>query len=228
MCQQGLNGIGFVFTVADPYVGVDLDHCRADGGLEAWATEIVGKLNSYTEWSPSGTGLHILVKASLPNCGGRRSRGIEIYASGRYFTITGDHLAQTPRAIERRQDEILVLITALDARSRRASEPPQTPNGIPYTDAELIRRAKCARNGARFQNLWAGNTSDYGGDHSRADAALCALLAWYTQADAARIDRLFRSSGLYRPKWDRPTAGSTYGAITVEAAIRNIFPNHCS
>ncbi len=219
-----LDGIGFVFTAADPYVGVDLDHCRTDGGtLEPWAAELVRRLNSFTEWSPSGKGLHIIVRASLPNCGGRRRRGIEIYSSNRYFTITGDHLGQTPGTIEDRQDEILELVAALDARSRKPSEQGRPPGGVPQTDKELIQRAKRARNGFRFQKLWAGDTSDYGGDHSRADAALCALLAWYTQADAARIDRLFRWSGLYRPKWDRPTAGSTYGAITVEAAIRNIF-----
>jgi hypothetical protein len=61
---------------------------------------------------------------------------------------------------------------------------------------------------------------------SRADAALCSLLAYYTDGDHARVDRLFRLSGLYRPKWDRPTAGSTYGAITIEASMKNAFrPN---
>ena len=73
----------------------------------------------------------------------------------------------------------------------------------------------------RFQKLWAGDTSDYDGDHSRADAALCSLLAYYTNDDQPRIDRLFRSSGLYRPKWDRPTAGSTYGSITIQAVVRS-------
>ena len=61
-----LDGIGFVFTSTDPYTGVDLDHCRTRGDLEPGAAEIVRRLNSYTEWSPSGEGLHILVKASLP------------------------------------------------------------------------------------------------------------------------------------------------------------------
>jgi putative DNA primase/helicase len=99
-----LDGIGFVFTATDPYTGIDLDHCRTiRGDLEPWAAEVVKRLNSYTEWSPSGEGLHILVKASLPERTGRHSQGIEIYDSGRYFTITGKHLAGTPNTIESRQ-----------------------------------------------------------------------------------------------------------------------------
>ena len=185
--------------------------------------EIVKHLNSYTEWSPSGEGLHILVKASLQDMTGRRSQGIEVYSSRRYFTITGDHLDGTPRTIEERQVEVLTLISALDRTRHGLTEPSRHFSSVTESDEELIRRAQEAKNGAKFQRLWAGDLSDYGGDHSRADAALCSLLAYYTNADAPRIDRLFRSSGLYRPKWDRSTAGSTYGWITIQAALRNSF-----
>jgi len=87
------------------------------------------------------------------------------------------------------------------------------------TDEGLLSRAGRARNASKFNRLWAGDLSDYNGDHSRADAALCAMLAFYTGSDAVRIDRLFRSSALYRAKWDRPTGGSTYGRITIDGAI---------
>jgi putative DNA primase/helicase len=222
--QLRLDGIGFVFTPADPYAGIDLDHCRTDGGdIEPWAREIVERLNSYTEWSPSGERLHILVKASLPARSGRRSGGIEIYSSARYFTITGDPMNGTPRTIENRQAEVLDLVAALDRKSYRRPKPLRTSTPVTQTDDELIRRAQHAKNGAKFQKLWAGDTSEYEGDHSRADAALCSLLVLYTNGDPGRIDRLFRSSGLYRPKWDRPTAGSTYGAITIQAVLGGLY-----
>jgi putative DNA primase/helicase len=66
-------GIGFEF--APPYVGVDLDHCRdADTGeIEDWAQEIIAHLNSYTEASPSGTGVHIIIRGSLPGSPPSRS-----------------------------------------------------------------------------------------------------------------------------------------------------------
>ena len=67
---------------------------------------------------------------------------------------------------------------------------------------EVIRKALSASNGERFSRLWYGDTSGYG-SHSEADLALCGMLAFWTGGDAARIDTLFRQSGLYREKWDR-------------------------
>lgn len=219
-----LDGIGFVFTTADPYTGVDLNHCRANGGnLESWAAEIVARLGSYTEGSPSGEGIHILVKASLPERSGPRSHGIEIYSSGRYFTITGNRLDGAPNNIEYGQSEILELLATLEERAIGHTEPSRHITDPEESDDELIRRGRRARNGTKFQKLWNGNPSEYDGDHSRADAALCSFLAYYTNGDPTRIDRLFRSSGLYRRKWDRPTAGSTYGSITIHAALRDGF-----
>ncbi len=76
-----------------------------------------------------------------------------------------------------------------------------------------------SRNGERFCRLWRGDTSDYDNDHSRADAALCCMLAFWTGGDVERVDRLFRRSGLMRNKWDRPTGASTYSELTVRAAL---------
>src|SRR5437016_3010925 len=60
----GCVGIGYVFSENDPYIGIDLDGCRdpETGKLEPWAVEIVERLDSYAEASPSGTGVHIIVK----------------------------------------------------------------------------------------------------------------------------------------------------------------------
>ena len=68
-----LDGLGFVFTVDDPYVFVDLDHCRdpQTGTIDDWALAVVRRLNSYTEISPSGTGLRIFLRAVLPSSGRR-------------------------------------------------------------------------------------------------------------------------------------------------------------
>ena len=98
------DGVGFVFTEADPFCGIDLDHCRAsNGSICPDALALIKRLNSYTELSPSGTGAHILIKATLPGTG-RRTDRIEMYNSGRYFTITGRHLSGTPLYIHDRQE----------------------------------------------------------------------------------------------------------------------------
>ena len=99
--RLNLRGIGFVFTKADPFVGIDIDNCRnpKTGRIDAKAMLITRLLDSYTEISPSGTGLHIIVKANLP-FRGKQGDLFEIYNHGRYFTMTGRHYAPTPKKIK--------------------------------------------------------------------------------------------------------------------------------
>ncbi|MBI1293587.1 hypothetical protein GC175_01345 [bacterium] len=72
---------------------------------------------------------------------------------------------------------------------------------------------------AEFDPLWRGDASRYGGDRA-ADAALCRKLAYYTQGDAQRMDRLFRVGGLMRDKWDERRGSDTYGSNTIAYAIQ--------
>jgi putative DNA primase/helicase len=81
------DGIGFVFSSGDPYTGVDLDNCvDKNGEIAGWALEIARYLDSYTELSATGSGLHIIVRGNVPN---RRKGDIEVYSSKRFFTMTG-------------------------------------------------------------------------------------------------------------------------------------------
>jgi len=85
------DGIGFVFSSGDPFAGIDLDKCRnpETGELEEWAAKIVEAFGGYAEASPSGTGVHIIVRGKAPN----KKRGrVEAYSSERFFTITGEVL----------------------------------------------------------------------------------------------------------------------------------------
>jgi putative DNA primase/helicase len=212
------DGIGFVFTDADPFCGIDLDHCRAvKGTIGLEALDMIRRFASYTELSPSGTGAHILIKGKLYGSG-KRTCNIEIYDSGRYFTVTGKHPSGTPFAIHNRQEALEALDRELF--SSEVSFPNEAlVNARIMSDEELIELAKSARNGDRFRRLWAGDASDYGDDHSRADLALCRMLAFWCGPDGERVDRLFRRSGLMRTKWDRRTGDTAYGILTVKRAI---------
>ncbi len=217
-----MDGVGFVLTSADPYAVLDLDHCRnaATGVLADWAAEIVREVDSYTEVSPSGEGLHIWTRAVLPQ-GRRRVGPVEVYDSGRYLTVTGQHLDGTRATIEDRQDTLAALHRRLFAQdalhhAERAEDRAQ------LSDDELVRRAGQAANAEKFTALYGGDSSS-SPSQSEADAALCCMLAYRTR-DSLQIDRLFRSSGLMRAKWDERHAndGRTYGQITVANAIEHV------
>jgi len=205
--EEGYGGIGFMFTSEDDLCGVDLDGCLdpVTGEIEPWAWTIIEKLDSYTEISPSGTGVHILVRGELPAGRNRKGR-FEAYDRGRYFTVTGKHLAGTSQTIERRQEELGVVVRRVfgedsaNGHTKSVAAAETVDNGL--SNDEIIQKALAASNRARFSRLWNGDTDEYG-SHSEADLALCGMLAFWTGGDAARIDTLFRQSGLYREKWDR-------------------------
>src|SRR5256885_15494123 len=89
-----------VFSESDPFTGTDLDNCVAkDGTIAPWAKEIITSLSSYTEYSPSKLGVHILTRATLSGTG-KKVGSIEQYAQGRFFTLTTDHVPGTPTTIE--------------------------------------------------------------------------------------------------------------------------------
>ncbi|EJN57314.1 phage NrS-1 polymerase family protein [Halogranum rubrum] len=223
------DGVGFVFTEDDPIVGVDLDDCRdsESGDTDDDAQDIITRLDSYTEVSPSGTGYHVLIQGSLPE--GRNRRGkIECYDKARFFTVTGDRVTGTPTAVSQRQDALEVIhheyiaeesIQATDSPTRVTQRDGPT-SSTSLDDDTLLEKASSASNGEKFDRLWNGSTSGYD-SNSEADMALCCMLAFWSGGDAAQIDQLFRQSGLIREKWDEVhyADGSTYGEKTIERAI---------
>jgi primase-polymerase (primpol)-like protein len=232
------DGIGFVFTDDDPIVGVDLDDCRdpETGDVDDAELDIIERLDSYTEVSPSGTGYHVLITGELPE--GKNRRGnFELYDTARFFTVTGDHVDETPTHVARRQDALVAIHREYvkDTESDVKSEPGQqgatdeqsetnrtVEIDVDLEDEELLEKAKNASNGTKFERLWNGNTVGYD-SQSEADMALCYLLAFWTGGDQIRMDQLFRQSGLLREKWDEVhyADGSTYGEKTIERAIAN-------
>ena len=214
-----LKGVGFVFSESDPFVGIDIDDCiSADTGeIEPHAKEIIDQLNSYTEISPSGKGVHVIAKGSLP-FGWRKNGNVEIYDNGRYFTITGNLLDGSSKIIAARSEEIKEFHKSNLAQPESAAE--STKHQLGIDDADLIEKAKFAENGKKFSRLWEGDCWNYPSP-SEADLALCKMLAFWTDCNSTGIDRLFRQSGLYRAKWDKTHSaeGSTYGQVTIQKAI---------
>ena len=253
--EHDLTGIGFVFTAEDDFVGIDLDHCRDpdSGEIEDWAQKIIDTLDSYTEVSPSGTGVHIIIKGKLPSTGRRKGK-VEMYEEGRYFTFTGQHIKGTPTDVNDRFDVLLqvhkehiggkggkVIHTALKSKTDRSKiklklKKPSGSSKLTSRDEAILFSAKNALNGDKFNILWRGDWEAIKDEsepekgkydsQSEADEALCSLLAFHTGSDPEAMDRLFRNSGLMRPKWDKKRGPSgTYGEITIAKAI-DFLSNH--
>jgi len=110
MIMDGYDGIGFVFTADDPFVGIDLDNCfDEEGNLRADAETAVNTVQSFTERSPSGNGLHIICKGRLPGAGHCDNKtGREMYQEGRFFTITAETVGQHT-AVNENQDAVRLL-----------------------------------------------------------------------------------------------------------------------
>jgi putative DNA primase/helicase len=208
--RDEVDGPGFVFAPDNPYSGVDVDKCRdpATGRLDPAAEDIIHDIDSYGEVSPSKTGAKLFLRGKLPPGSRTRKGNVEIYSAARYFTVTGHHLAQTPATVEERQEALLRL------HDRVFGNPPDDAD----SDAEVINRARAAKNGAKFARLWEGDTSDYP-SASEADLALCRLLGSWAGRDPERIERLFGRSALgRREKWRQR---EDYRRATIRTALED-------
>jgi predicted P-loop ATPase len=170
--MNGDSGLGFVFTSTAGIIGIDLDGCIADGIVAGWAQRIVSRVGSYAERSP-GSGIHILALGTLP-AGARKRGSLELYDTGRYFTVTGNRLDESPAAIE--QADVAWLHRLMTA-------------GL----FDFRKHTKLAA-------LLKGDITGYA-SQSEADLAFCSLLA-RLGLDETGIADAVSISGLWREKWE--------------------------
>ncbi|MBR1438914.1 MAG: hypothetical protein IJ587_10305 [Synergistaceae bacterium] len=241
---KNTGGVGFMFG-AEPccYAGIDIDDCISpDGKLSDMAEDIMRIMNTYTERSVSGKGIHLLFHLCNPlsEIGSRKkddTLNLEIYDSKRYFVMTGNVYGEE-RPIAERTEELREVYEKY-MRKRESDNKVEKPHhtqtvntnsvknsrvqGVKssrsedLSDSELWERMFSSEHGREIQALYNGDISGYDNDDSRADLAMCSILVWWTHGDAGRVDRMFRQSGLYRDKWER----SDYREWTIGRAMNN-------
>ncbi|PGU60313.1 phage/plasmid primase, P4 family [Bacillus cereus] len=220
------DGIGFVFSRQDNYIGIDIDKCVTDGKTNAFATEIIDTLDSYTEFSPSMKGIHIIIKGSLPQSvlgTGRKNtkHGLEIYSYGRFFTFTGNR--ENSNDVYDRTDELAEVFEQYFDDSDiqgRVNLAEFEKDEIKISNESLWEKMFRSKNGDEIRSLYNGNLIN--DDHSASDLALCNYLAFWTGKSATRMDAMFRESSLIRDKWDVihfSDTNETYGERTIGVAI---------
>ena len=219
--SAGFAGVGFMFGNCE-YFGVDIDGVGDEiaafkTGENNIITEFITTLQSYTELSQSGKGIHIICKGNLPKQGRRRGN-VEMYETGRFFVMTGNPCAEY-MDINECTEAIKALHEKYIGGGREPSAVPRAyAPALPATANDIITLAGKAKNAPRFNALMQGDYSGYV-SQSEADMALCNMLAFWCRCDADMMDCIYRQSGLMREKWDRRQSGSTYGAITIQKAI---------
>lgn len=215
--DKSISGLGFMFSHS-PYVGIDIDHCIVDGKMSKLALDVISTFQSYTEYSPSGTGIHIICKGKLPGAGRKNSNiGLEMYDSGRYFTVT-ENVLKGYNIIGERQQEIDTIYQKYFSTKKNEIPKPQQAT-ICLDDGNIINMAGKSQNGRKFLDLYAGNWQGYYKSQSEADLSFCNMLAFWTGCDFDQMDRIFRASGLMREKWSKKHGINTYGDMTITKAI---------
>jgi putative DNA primase/helicase len=185
--------VGYVFSEDCPHAGVDLDKCRDPdtGELRYCARVLLEHLNSYSEISPSETGVHSISKAKWPSTGNQKTMPcgmkIEVYDRLRYFTMTGAHLEDNPLTIESRQEHVTALHRAVFTKADDTTKPGPSPT-LELSDQELIDKARQAANEEKFWKLLKGNWQGDYASESEATAALLNHLAFWLNRDPGRMD----------------------------------------
>lgn len=186
---RGYDGIGFEFAEGGGIVGIDLDHCidPQKGIIADWANKIIDRMDSYTEVSPSGSGVHIFVRGDIPVNGRKKvidkatGAAVEMYKAKRYFTVTGAAIKSAP--ISDRTEELKALYAELfPERQKQQTAPQNTPE---YLQIGLERDKT-------LQALWNGERRTE--DESGNDLALFNKLAYWCNRDEQQMINAFLSS----------------------------------
>lgn len=202
------DGVGFFFT--PPYVGVDIDSVNLEK-IDTKTLEIINTLDSYTEISVSGKGLHIIVRGSIPG-GVCRKGTLEMYQEARFFAMTGNILRGCPDEVYDRQQE-------LEKIYKKYMEQPKIIVDYGIQDKRIVNLNDLLKvKNEKFRKLFSGQFEEYP-SQSEADLAFCSMVAYFTDGNAELMDKAVRESQLYRDKWDKKHGADTYGNLTIKKAL---------
>lgn len=196
-------GLGYCLHPDDPFTCIDFDvknHHNAPNNPEKWTTKerfdhmqaIVQDLDSYTELSQSGQGVHVWVLGKIGE--GIKRASVEVYSQWRFIACTGRAINTLP--ISPRQEDLTVLVSSMRAAQEASRSSGLLEGESELSDDELMRRAWNAENGEKFQRLWNGHWQDMGyPSQSEADLSLMSMLTFYSRNNE-QCRRLFRHSKL--------------------------------
>ena len=216
------NGLGVVMVKELHCIFIDIDHCidPETGALSDTAEDVLSQFpDTYCEISVSRTGIHIFALGTIPRDFKNSKAGVEMYSDKRYCAFTGD--AIQPYEIKEAQSGLDYVY--MKYQTAAALPMPDLPKGECLRSDESVIEKAMQR--GHFRDLYYGKWEMYP-SQSEADLALCCILAFWADRDEEVIDRIFRSSDLYRAKWDQMHGEQTYGEMTVRKALAAVTESY--
>ena len=231
------DGIGIGIGLFDDLCGIDIDHCIDENNqVLDFAQDIINTVNSYTEISPSGTGIRIICR--IPRLQYDKSLylfkntelGLEMYPAGqtkRFVTLTGWSLFED-RDVVVRTNEVQILLEKYMRRKdpkKKASAVKHVDFDVDFEDQSFPERftdeqiISWLRSNPKYDLLWQGKWQGLYPSQSEGDCAFVGQLAYFTDRNPKQMDRIYRKSGLMRPKWDDRRVDSTVGKNLIKYVI---------
>lgn len=220
------NGIGIVFTPDQNLLGIDIDHCIIENLIVHEQKETIERFikesNTYTEISPSKTGLHLFfeISPSLTLTANKKSP-FEVYTSGRYFTVTQEIYGKSKQIRTITTKEALSLLSIIgypwNSQANNINLPVSTKEFL--TDDQVLEKMFNAKNGEKLKILYHGDITAYKGDDSNADLSLVSTLAFWTQKNPSQMERIWLSSPLGQRK--KTQSRKDYRDRTIKKAIQD-------
>lgn len=208
------NGMSLAISKEHGLLFIDIDHCvDEEGQLSSIATDILGQCeDQFVELSQSGSGIHIIARGTIPRNFKNSKFGVEMYSDKRFCAMTGDAICPNEPC---ENQSVIDTIFERYKTSKSEINPVRSQNIVLNNSDNWV--IEHAMNKEKFRDLYSGNWSFYYKSHSEGDLVLCTLLAFWCNCDVDQIDRIFRTSELYRPKWER----SDYREATLSLAVNN-------
>lgn len=206
--------IGIVFTEDKTLLGIDLDHCLNDQNIEHEEKEKIVQLiieaDTYTEISPSATGLHLFLELEESlDLSANRHGNFEAYTLGRYFTFTGNIYKEEKEIRKVSREEALSLLEiigypwgkAVNTGENSSKSMHQEVKSTHFIEEEyLLKRMFSSKGGEKIKSLYNGDISEYDKDASSADMALLSHLAFWTGKNATQMETVWLGSPLGQRK----------------------------
>lgn len=214
---------GYCLPTNKTILFIDIDHCVENNIITHPQKELIFDLimeaDTYTELSPSGTGLHLYFECEPFDLIAHKKEPFEIYNDKRFFTFTGNSYKEEKEVRKINKEQALFLLSIIDYPFGKGETKTIEHTPTNFTDEELLKKIIKSKNGKKFELLYNGDTTFHNNDASFSDCALCSTLAFWTGCNKEQIERIWLNSPL--GKREKTQKRKDYRDRTINYVVNN-------